>query len=380
MILVAASPVVAQNKLAITDKAQFLTGDIETILRNRLAADSIELTSMIDTKRLCDYYFATLLNEDNELITSVLNCKDKSLGTRNLGSKIFTATDSEKALLLYFALSEILRNPNKNTGEKVTEPARTVSPVKAEEELPYTDPGQHRTRYFFAPSSYNLKKGELYYNTLYFLLHDVQYGISDKFSMGMGTTIGGFPFYLTPKFTIPVNDKSSFAIGDLLMIGTYGTKFTGNLLYTTYTRGGTYNNFTLGLGYLHTGVGDVTNATNNPVLNFSALLQVSDHIYFITENYSSQVKTKQSAYNENTYENENFEQKMFFIYGSAGFRLINKTKDVKSWQFGLSYIFSSFGAIPQKYNSSYWYTDAYKKSRFIAFPVIGYARKFSTRF
>ena len=388
MILVAVSPAVAQNKLAITDKAQFLSEEIETILRNRLQADLIELTSLIDTRRRCDYYFVTLLNEGKELLMSVLDCNDKSLGTKNLGSRILTATDSEKALLIYFALAEILKDPYKNTGEIVPEPEKKPSAVIAEDELPLPDPGQHRTRYFFAPSSYNLEKGELYYNSLYFFVHDVQYGISDKFSMGMGTTIVGFPFYLTPKITIPVDDKSSFAIGDLLMIGTWGTRFSGNLLYATYTRGGTYNNFTLGLGYLHTGDGDITTTTNSPVFNFSALLKVSDHIYFITENYSSLVKTKQNAYysyyneatNEYTYYNEDFKQNMFFIYGLTGFRFINRTKDVRSWQFGLSYIFSSFEAIPQKYNGGYWYTEANKKSKFIAFPVIGYARKFSTRF
>ena len=63
MILAATSSVSAQKKLIITDKAQFLTGEIETILNDRLSNDSIELTSMIDTRRRCDYWFATLITE-----------------------------------------------------------------------------------------------------------------------------------------------------------------------------------------------------------------------------------------------------------------------------------------------------------------------------
>jgi hypothetical protein len=206
----------------------------------------------------------------------------------------------------------------------------------------------------------------------------------------MGTTIMGFPFYLTPKLTIPVNDKSAFAIGDLLMIGTWGSKFTGNLFYGTFTRGGAYNNFTIGGGYLYTNTGDITYETDAAVFNFSALAQFSSHVYFITENYSSRIKTRQIASysyydeptNTYTYYDEHFKLNMFFIYGSTGFRFINRTKDVKSFQIGLSYIFTSFEDLPAKYQGQYWYTDrsGKKNSRFIAFPVIGYARKFSTKY
>jgi hypothetical protein len=125
------------------------------------------------------------------------------------------------------------------------------------------------------------------------------------------------------------------------------------------------------------------------VLNFAALLQISDHIYFITENYSSAAKTKKTAqyskYDpvtyESTYFSESYKQNMFFFYGMAGFRFINRDKDVRSWQIGLSYLFRSFGEIPVKYKwDNGWYTETYNESRFIAFPVIGYARKFSAKY
>jgi hypothetical protein len=389
-ILTVSLPAVAQKKVALTDKAQFLTPGIETSLRDRLKADSLDLTSIIDTRIRCDYWFTTLSKTGNELLLSVLDCNDKPAGTKNLGTRIFSATDSEKALLVYFALSEIIKNPYKNSGENISVPVQAVPASTQGGEATLPDPGQHRTRYFFAPSSYSLEKGELYYNSLYFLIHDVQYGINDKFSLGMGTTIIGFPFYLTPKLTIPLNDKSAFAIGDLLMIGTWGAKFTGNLFYGTYTRGGAYNNFTLGGGYLYINTGDITYETNAAVFNFSALAQFSSHIYFITENYSSRVKTKQIAtyshYDEPTntyiYYDEDFRLNMFFFYGSAGFRFINRTKDVKSFQIGLSYVFTSFEDIPAMYQRQFWTTDrsGKKNSKFIAFPVIGYARKFSTKF
>ncbi|MBK7626860.1 MAG: hypothetical protein IPJ16_06610 [Bacteroidales bacterium] len=387
--LIAVSPVYTQSKVALTDKAGILTGETETMLSERLRADSYELTSMIDTRRRCDYWFVTLSTQDNELFMSVSDCNDKAAGSKNIGSKIVTANDSEKALLLYYAFSEIIKNPYKSTGDLTPESLKEVSEEQSVQDKPLTDPGQHKSRYFFSPSSYNLEKGELYYNTLYFFVHDVQYGISDKFSIGMGTTIMGFPFYLTPKVTIPVNEKSAVAVGDMLIIGTWGTNFSGNLLYATYTRGNSYNNFTIGGGYLYLGDGEITNKTNSPVLNFAALLQISDHIYFITENYTSVVKTKQTAnysyYNNNppydyTYYSEQYEQNMFFFYGMAGFRFINRNKDVRSWQFGLSYIFRSYGEIPWVYKGNYWYTNAYNETKFVAFPVIGYARKFSAKY
>jgi len=389
VIFVAVAPVSAQSKIALTDKVQILTGEAETFLKDRLQADSYELTSMIDIKIRCEYWYVSLSLQEGDLFLTVTDCNNKTAGIKNMGSKIGSASDSEKSLLLYFALSEIFKSPYKNPNIIQKEPPDSASVSEGETLSPSNDPGQHKTRYFFSPSSYNLGKGDLYYNSLYFFVHDVQYGISDKFSIGMGTTIMGFPFYLTPKVTIPVNEKSAFAVGDMLIIGTWGTKFSGNLLYTTYTMGNSYNNFTIGGGYLHLGVGEITNKTNSLVLNFAALLQVSGHIYFITENYSSIVKTKQTAFysysNPNPpydykYYDETFEQNMFFFYGMAGFRFINRNKDVRSWQFGLSYIFRSYGEVPLMYKTNYWHTNASNDSRFIAFPVIGYARKFSAKY
>ena len=378
-ILVSMNSVLSQDKLVINDRAQFLSESVESMLHDRLLTDSVELTSLIDNRKRCDYWFAALLRTGNDLQLSVLDCNDKQVGSKNLGSKILTADDSEKALLLHFAISEIVKNPYGNVV------AITPSSVSQEAVLPESDPGQHRSRYLFAPSSLNLEKGELYYNTLYFLVHDVQYGISDKFSLGMGTTIIGFPFYLTPKLTLPVNEKSAFALGDMLIIGTWGASFTGNLIYATYTRGNTFNNFTVGGGYLVVGGKDISDKINAPVFNFSALAKVSSHIYFITETYASYLKVNQTGYyyDNNTgmsYE-QDFDQENFLMYSFFGFRFINKNIDVKCWQVGLSFVIAAFGDIPSQYqNSDYYSTDANTVSRVIPIPMIGYARKFSTRY
>ena len=378
-ILVSMNSVLSQDKLVINDRAQFLSESVESMLHDRLLTDSVELTSLIDNRKRCDYWFAALLRTGNDLQLSVLDCNDKQVGSKNLGSKILTADDSEKALLLHFAISEIVKNPYGNVV------AITPSSVSQEAVLPESDPGQHRSRYLFAPSSLNLEKGELYYNTLYFLVHDVQYGISDQFSLGMGTTIIGFPFYLTPKLTLPVNEKSAFALGDMLIIGTWGASFTGNLIYATYTRGNTFNNFTVGGGYLVVGGKDISDKINAPVFNFSALAKVSSHIYFITETYASYLKVNQTGYyydyNTGMSDEQDFDQENFLMYSFFGFRFINKNIDVKCWQVGLSFVIAAFGDIPSQYqNSDYYSTDANTVSRVIPIPMIGYARKFSTRY
>ncbi len=387
IFLAFAGPAHAQNKLVIIDEIGLINEATETVLMSRFAEDTIELTSIVDMRRRCEYWQATLSTQNSILSVTVTDCNNVVAGKKNIGAKIFQANDQEKALLIYYALTDIFANPNPEEHAAIDEKeAGEDVDMKTAVRLP--DPEQHRSRYFFAPSSYNIGKGDLYYNTLYFFLHDVQYGISKQFSMGMGTTLAGLPFYLTPKLTFPIDSTSSFAIGDLLMLGTWGTSFFGNLLYGTYSRGGAYNNFTIGGGYLYTSNGDLTQQTNAPVFNFSFLLHVSDHIYFLSENYVSQLKSKQTAsyssYNpisdEYSSYDESFRQNVFFIYGMAGFRFINRKNDIVSWQFGLTYLFRSLEDIPSKYNNSNWNTSDKSGNRFIAFPAIGYARRFATKY
>ncbi|HLN20608.1 MAG TPA: hypothetical protein VK213_05935 [Bacteroidales bacterium] len=382
LIVLLVFPANAQNKLVINDRAEFLNNAVESALSDRLSADSITLSNLIDNRRRCEYWYATLVREKNNILVTVNDCNDKVAGSRDMGSVVVSATDAEKSTLLYFALSEILKNKYSQADNR---PGSVQLKQEEQASQDTTDPGTHHSsRYFFSPSSMNLKKGEFYYNSLYFILHDVQYGISDQFSIGMGTTVFGFPFYITPKISIPVNERNSFAIGDMLMVGTWGSRFTGNLLYGTYTVGNFENNFTAGGGYLHIGGADVTDKINAVVLNFAGLVKLSDYMFLITENYLSPVRTRSVAsyYNYVTYQNvveESFPRKLFFIYGLTGFRFINKNKDLRCWQFGLSYFMTSYSQVPLRYSGTSWYIEKRGGTEFTAFPVVGYARKFSTR-
>ena len=375
--------------LTLDDRAKFLNEEVETLLKDRLTADKLELTYSVDFKKKCDYWYAILYLQDNDLYLALKDCSDKIAGIKNLGVKIISATNADKSMLVYYALSEMISNPYKNNIQPESHVSTEVQQEETTEYADYqTNPAQHNTRYFFAPSSFNLEEGDLYYNSLYFFLHDLQYGISDEFSIGLGTTLIGFPFYVTPKITLPFNDKSSFAIGDMLLLGTWDSDFFGNLLYGTYTRGDSRNNITVGGGHLYTRPGDLTSTTNSPVVNFSALGQISDHIYFITENYASKVKTRQDAnyfFFDNVsgnyvYDEAVFNQDVFFIYGMTGFRFINKKRDVISWQVGLTYLFRAPEEVPVQYTTGNWSTSANNENKFITFPVIGFTRKFGVKY
>ena len=63
----------------------------------------------------------------------------------------------------------------------------------------------------FSPTAFALDKREGYYNNIYWLLQ-FQYGLTNNFSIGGGTSILGLPTTLNAKI-FPGNDKITFASG-----------------------------------------------------------------------------------------------------------------------------------------------------------------------
>ncbi|MBN1597221.1 MAG: hypothetical protein JW894_02920 [Bacteroidales bacterium] len=130
---------------------------------------------------------------------------------------------------------------------------------------------QHGHRYIFAPSAFNLKEGEFYYTNINIFEHDLQIGLSDNFSLGFGTSAFFFPIHVMPTFTHTINDKSAFAIGDLMIFFPHSDiPFFGNLFYGLYTSGTPDNNFSAGLGLWATIDNDLFGETYSPIINISA--------------------------------------------------------------------------------------------------------------
>lgn len=370
----------SQDKLVIDDRTSMLTDEIEALVEAKLAENSITYSTVVDYKARCEYYFTELTMEGDNVVVTVKDCDNRTLGSKNLGTQIQTASSQEKSFLLTYNISEILADP-----EILTEAMEDEEGLPTDQEETFQI-SNHKTRYFFAPSAYNLRKGELYYNTVYFLLHDIQYGISDNFSIGMGTSVAGIPIYLTPKVSFPIGEKSAFAVGDMFIMGTYGTDALGNLLYGSFSTGGIQGNTSIGLGYLLTNESDITAQTSSIVFNLSGMVRVSTYISLLTENYLFGVNTRQWAnyeqYDQGTdiwiYQNEEYVQKLWLWYGVAGFRIINKNKDFVSWQIGITYVINFPGKVPDQYSG--WNINHQDGINAIAFPAVSYTRKFGKKY
>lgn len=111
----------------------------------------------------------------------------------------------------------------------------------------YWFPNLHDTRYFFSPSAFGLEKGEGYYSHSYWLLWQAQYGFSDNFSLGAGTTPLGTPYMLNAKFAFNLLPKSNMAFG-WLYIGARNSDLKVNMPYAVYTYGSKESNITIGAG------------------------------------------------------------------------------------------------------------------------------------
>ena len=77
----------------------------------------------------------------------------------------------------------------------------------------YWFPNLHDTRYFFSPSAFGLEEGEGYFGHSYWMLWQAQYGISDNFSIGGGTTPWGLPATLNGKFSFNIKNDINMAMG-----------------------------------------------------------------------------------------------------------------------------------------------------------------------
>jgi len=374
----------AQDKLVVDDRTGLLSAELEEVLTEKLAAERITYTTTVDFRSPCSYHYARLEKKGDDLILLISDCDDSVLGAKNMGASITGAPGEEQGLLLSFAMRDILSKPGAYTLTTTT--PVPVSPINESgtqiisEVVPAdtTLSNEHDSRYFFAPSAFNLKKGELYYNAVYFVLHDIQYGITDNFSMGIGTSIAGLPIYLTPKLSFHLNEKNSLGIGDLPMFGTWGTDFMGNLAYGVYTHGDINGNFTIGAGHLWTNENEITNNTSSLVMNFSALGRMSRYIFFLTENYLMSTNFKRNANFSNYYDyvEEDFEQRNTFWYGIMGVRIVSKNRNLTAWQVGITYIVNYAGNFPEKYMS--WNHNARTPNNLnlFAIPTVTYTVKF----
>ena len=372
----------AQDKIVIDDRTSVLNAEVETLLQKKFLEKNLFLTNSVDFREKCDYYFSTISKTERGYELKIEDCNNKELGSVFAGSNLESISNEEKAVIIFYNFWDIINNPNNSK----TESSKSES-TQADNEQNITtdsDVAEHDSRYFFAPSALPLKERELYYNSLYFLLHDFQYGISDRFTIGMGTTIIGLPVYFTAKYSIPLQENSHLAFGNMLMLGTYGTDFFGNLAFGTYTYGDSHNNFSIGGGHLYFNPGDNTEQTSSAVGNISGIVRAAENFYFLTENYLFNFQSTEYAYRNTAlpdgtfvYQEAEYEVNRNVWYGLTGIRFVRKNNELVSWQLGLTHMLIVNSDIPAPYNSSEWETYGFNEgTRMIAFPTFSFTRKF----
>jgi hypothetical protein len=143
------------------------------------------------------------------------------------------------------------------------------------------------TRYFFAPNALPLRKGKGYYQNVWIFFNNVNYGVTDHFSIGAGTVpvflFGtlSIPIWVLPKFSIPLGDDLYLGAGGLLG-GVIGEDSQGfGLLYSTLTYGNRDRNLTAGFGYGYAG----TEWSDTPLVNLSGIYRTGRTVYLLGEIY-----------------------------------------------------------------------------------------------
>lgn len=142
------------------------------------------------------------------------------------------------------------------------------------------------TRLFFAPTGRSLTKGEAYFGVYEVLLPFVQYGITNRISIGGGTpfvfgTGSGQPFWVTPKVQVVKTRATAASVGVLQFVNM--GDLNAGIAYGVVTQGSTDAAVTFGAGYAYASE-DVSRA-GEPVVMLGAEKRLSKRLKFVTENY-----------------------------------------------------------------------------------------------
>lgn len=144
------------------------------------------------------------------------------------------------------------------------------------------------TRYLFTTNALGIKKSQGYYQNTWILFNNVNYGVTNNFSMGAGMVPlflfgeSSTPFWITPKFSIPVDEDLMHLSAGALIGGVIGEDVgSGGLLYGAGTIGDANRNATLGVGYGY-GAGEIS---STPLINISGIYRTGRNFYLISENY-----------------------------------------------------------------------------------------------
>lgn len=141
------------------------------------------------------------------------------------------------------------------------------------------------TRLFFGPTGRSIKKGEGYLGTYMGILPFVQYGVTDRISIGGGTPIffgaGSLPFWITPKVQVYTNPRVSSSVGVIHFFNIDDHNI--GIAYSATTFGNTDDALTVGLGWGYSSTD--RNTDGAALLMIGGERRLSPRTKMITENY-----------------------------------------------------------------------------------------------
>lgn len=132
------------------------------------------------------------------------------------------------------------------------------------------------TRYFFAPSAMQLKKGEGYYQNAWLIYNQVSYGISNNLTIGMSMTPVGSGG--TVKFGFDISDNFHISAGGIAIVPFWEDEPVG-IGFANMTFGNERKNISIAFGNAFSEDG------STQMLNVSGMLELNYRMWLITENY-----------------------------------------------------------------------------------------------
>jgi hypothetical protein len=155
----------------------------------------------------------------------------------------------------------------------------------------------HATRYFFAPSAFNLEKGEGYYQNAYLIFNSFNVGVTNNFSIGGGiemlSLFGAMAsnndfapiFFLTPKLSFKATENFHYGLGVFYVnaprIFSENDRVGAGITYAMATIGDRNRNLTIGSGLAFVG----KDFSKEPVFTVCGLSRFTKRTAFVTENW-----------------------------------------------------------------------------------------------
>jgi hypothetical protein len=161
----------------------------------------------------------------------------------------------------------------------------------------YWFPNPNSTRNLFSPTGYGLKAGEGYYQNIYVSFNLLNFGITDYFSLGIGTEFislsHGLPLLIiNPKFSFKLHENLRLGIGSFLIGAHFFNDYSMvGIHHGVLTYGTQDDNISIGGGVISSGNDDLES-----ILIISGMLRLSKGTALVSENWISSSQIEDITY------------------------------------------------------------------------------------